>query len=395
MAADPRPLIVHVVYRFDIGGLENGVVNLINHLPRDAYRHIVVALTEVTDFRHRITRDDVECIALGKPPGQTLKLYPRLYRLFRELRPDIVHTRNLAALETTVPAWAAGVRVRIHGEHGREGSDLAGTSRKYRLIRRAYRPFVTRYIALSRELAQYLRDSVGVGAHRLERIYNGVDAERFHPAAARQPIPGCPFTGQAHWLIGTVGRMQAVKDQPLLARAFVRALEIAPELRPCLRLVLVGDGPLRGEVERILADARVADCAWLAGERNDVPAVLRGLDCFVLPSQSEGISNVILEAMASGLPVIATAVGGNGELVDDGRTGLLTPAHDAEALAQRIVELARNTARAKEMGRAGRRVVEERFSLDAMVRSYLDVYDAALGRNGRPGRQAVIRPAEN
>lgn len=384
MVADPRPLIVHVVYRFDIGGLENGVVNLINHLPHDAYRHIVVALTEVTDFRRRLTRDDVECIALNKPPGQTLKLYPRLYRLFRELRPDIVHTRNLAALETTVPAWAAGVRVRIHGEHGREGSDLTGTSRKYRMIRRAYRPFVTKYIALSQDLAQYLRDAVGVGARRLERIYNGVDAEKFHPAAARQPIDGCPFTEPDHWLIGTVGRMQRVKDQPMLARAFVRALEVAPELKMRLRLVLVGDGPLREEVERILAAGGVADCAWLAGERNDVPALLRGLDCFVLPSQSEGISNVILEAMASGLPVIATAVGGNGELVVDGQTGLLTPAHDAEALAQRIVELARAPARAREMGRAGRRVIEERFSLDAMVRRYLNVYDETLGRTGQP-----------
>jgi len=178
-AIDPRPLIAHVVYRFDIGGLENGVVNLINHLPVEAYRHVVIALTEVTDFRQRITRPDVECIALDKPPGQTFKLYPRLYRLFRELRPAIVHTRNLAALECTVPAWAAGVPVRIHGEHGREGSDLDGSSRKYRWIRRAYRPFVSRYIALSQELAGYLRDSVGVEAQRLERIYNGVDAEKF------------------------------------------------------------------------------------------------------------------------------------------------------------------------------------------------------------------------
>lgn len=102
-AGDPRPLVAHVVYRFAIGGLENGVVNLINRMPPEAYRHVVISLTDITDFRHRVTRDDVEFIALDKPPGHALWIYPRLYRLFRELRPAIVHSRNLAALEVVIP----------------------------------------------------------------------------------------------------------------------------------------------------------------------------------------------------------------------------------------------------------------------------------------------------
>ena len=100
------PLVMHVVYRFDTGGLENGVVNLINHLPLDAFRHVVVALSVVTDFRQRVHRPDVEFIALNKPSGHGVKLYPRLSQLFRQFRPAIVHTRNLAALEATVPAWS-------------------------------------------------------------------------------------------------------------------------------------------------------------------------------------------------------------------------------------------------------------------------------------------------
>ena len=123
---DPRPLIAHVVYRFDIGGLENGVVNLINRLPEDRYRHAVVALTEVTDFRRRIVRDDVEFIALAKPPGQGIREWPALHRLFRQLRPSIVHTRNIAALEASLPALMAGVPVRIHGEHGWDSADPDG-----------------------------------------------------------------------------------------------------------------------------------------------------------------------------------------------------------------------------------------------------------------------------
>jgi hypothetical protein len=125
-----------VVFRFDVGGLENGVVNLINHMPADAYRHAVISLTEITDFRRRIVRDDVSFVALEKPPGHAIRIYPRLFRLFRQLRPAIVHSRNLAALEVAMPAWAAGVPVRIHGEHGRDIGDLDGSSRKYQWLRR-------------------------------------------------------------------------------------------------------------------------------------------------------------------------------------------------------------------------------------------------------------------
>ncbi len=111
---DPRPLIVHVVYRFDIGGLENGVVNLINRLPESSWRHAVLSLTEVSmDFSQRVLRKDVQYVSLQKSPGHLAKLYPRLVREFRELAPAIVHTRNLAALEAAVPAWVAG-RSRPH-----------------------------------------------------------------------------------------------------------------------------------------------------------------------------------------------------------------------------------------------------------------------------------------
>jgi sugar transferase (PEP-CTERM/EpsH1 system associated) len=367
---------MHVVHRFDTGGLENGVVNLINHLPRDAYRHMVVALTEVTGFRHRLRDPGVECVALHKPPGHGARLYPRLWRLMRARRPAIVHTRNLAALEMQVAAWAARVPLRIHGEHGRDVGDLDGSSVRYQRVRRLYAPFVHRYIALSQDLARYLTDRVGVAPARIAQIYNGVDAERFAPpVGASPPVAGAPFAAPTHWLVGTVGRMQAVKHQTLLARAFVRMLELAPELRPRVRLVMVGDGPLRAEAQAVLAAGGAADLAWLPGERGDVPDLMRALDAFVLPSLAEGISNTLLEAMATGLPVVATAVGGNPELVTDGRTGLLVPPDDFDAMAQALCRLARDPAQARAMGAAGRAEVERRFSLDAMVAAYRREYD--------------------
>ena len=380
---DARPLIVHLVYRFDTGGLENGVVNLINHLPTAAYRHAVVALTEVVpSFAARIRRDDVRFVSLHKPGGHGVKLYPRLLRLLHEWRPAIVHTRNLAALECQVPAALAGVPVRIHGEHGRDAHDPDGSVRRYQWLRRAYRPFVHRHVALSRELARYLEHKVGVPPQRIAQIYNGVDLSRFQRAdGVRVAPPGCPFRDPELFVVGTVGRMQTVKAQPLLAQAFVRALQLQPALRERLRLVMVGDGPLRAEAQAVLDAAGVAHLAWLPGERADVPDVMRGLDCFALPSLAEGISNTILEAMACGLPVLATEVGGNAELVlttGNGRTGKLVPAGDVQALAAGLVDMAGERATAAAMGRAGRERVEQQFSLRSMVASYQSLYDRLL-----------------
>src|SRR5690606_16900106 len=156
------------------------------------------------------------------------------------------------------------------------------------------------------------------------QIYNGVDTTRFCPSSnGQQPIAGCPFDPAQHWLVGTVGRMQTVKDQVMLAHAFVHALVLTPELRFRMRLVMVGEGPLRAQAQEVINAAGLGALAWLAGERSDVADVMRGLHAFALPSRSEGISNTVLEAMASGLPVAATTVGGNADLVVPGLTGYL------------------------------------------------------------------------
>lgn len=377
-------LVVHVMHRFDTGGLENGIVNLINHMPRSEYRHAVVALTQAAPaFCARVRRDDVAFIGLDKSPGHGVALYPRLFKLFRSLRPAIVHTRNLAALECQVAAWAARVPVRIHGEHGRDIGDLDGTSRKYQWVRRAYRPFVHHQFALSLDLARYLQYCIGVPSQDMTQIYNGVDSVRFRPATgAPERLADSPFGGSDEWVVGTVGRMQAVKNQTTLARAFVRALELAPRLRSRLRLMMVGEGPLREQSQSILESAGLASLAWLPGERADVPQVMRSLDCFVLPSLAEGVSNTILEAMSSGLPVIATDVGGNAELVAHGSTGEVVPAADVDAMARSLLRLANDPERARAMGRAGRAVAEKKFSMAAMVSTYQNTYDRLLMARG-------------
>lgn len=381
MQVDRRPLVLHVMYRFDTGGLENGVVNLINHMPGEAFRHAVLALTEITDFRERIKRSDVDYIGLAKPPGQGFWQYPKLFSLFRKLRPSIVHTRNLAALEAQLPAWAAGVPVRVHGEHGRDVGDLDGSNVTMQRVRLVYRPFVHHYMALSLDLAEYVHTKVRVAPSDITQAYNGVDTDHFSPGiGGQQPIEGCPFHSERHFLVGTVGRMQTAKDQPMLARAFVQALAQAPELATRLRLVMVGGGPLLAEVREVMEGAGLLHLAWLPGERNDVAQVMRGLNLFALPSLAEGISNTILEAMACGLPVVATAVGGNADLVQHGKTGFIVPPADPKNMALRLVELAQNSELARMMGAAGRARVTAAFGMHSMVKTYQDVYESQLQR---------------
>lgn len=370
------PLIAHVIYRLDIGGLENGLVNLINQIPENRYRHAILCLKGYSDFCLRIRREDVEIIDIDKRDGQDVGMHLRLWRAFRQLKPDIVHTRNLAALEATVAAAISGVKVRIHGEHGRDMGDLDGCNKKNQLIRRAYSPFVSHYIALSRDLESYLGEKIGVPASRITQIYNGVDTTKFYPSAGSSD--DFPLAKPGQFIIGTVGRMQPVKDQLTLAKAFIRLMDIAPQFRNKARLHIIGDGPLRNESIALLEAAGYSDLAWLPGSRNDVPELMRLMDIFVLPSLAEGISNTILEAMATGLPVIATNVGGNPELVTDGSTGALIPPADPEAMAQSMLRYLSDSALAERHSNAAKRKIDARFSMEAMVGAYMQVYDHQL-----------------
>lgn len=384
------PLVVHVIDRLIVGGMENGLVNVINGTPPQRYRHAIVCLRSDSDFRDRIRRDDVEVFALGKRAGKDFGIYRKVWRLLRDLDADIVHTRNLPTIDMVVPAVLAGAPCRVHGEHGRDVFEPDGGNRKYNALRRSVSPWVDRYITVSRDLASWLVERVGVPAGKVAQIYNGVDSEAFRPpAGGRAPLPVDGFAADGTTVIGTVGRMETVKDQPNLARAFVRLLERVPKARERARLVMIGDGSLKAEVVGVLEDADALDLAWMPGWRGDVPDILRSLDVFVLPSAAEGISNTVLEAMSTALPVVATRVGGNPELVVDGETGALVPAADPDALAAALAAYVEDPGRLRRHGDAGRRRIEAEFRLSAMVERYLDVYDEVLAAKGRAVRPAI------
>jgi sugar transferase (PEP-CTERM/EpsH1 system associated) len=375
------PHIVHIVHRFDTGGLENGMVNLFNTLAPDRYRHTVVSLTDYSDFRCRIGAQPVAFHALHRAPGHGIGWTARLWTLLRQLQPDLVHTRNLAALEAQFVAAAAGVRATVHGEHGRDVFDLYGRNWKYNLLRRAAQPLVSNYIAVSRDLEAWLRLAIRVHPRKLHQIYNGVDSGKFHPReGARPDVLPAGFADPETRVFGSVGRIAEVKDYPTLVNAFIRLVQQRPDLAPRARLVIVGEGPQRRACQALLDEAGAAHLAWLPGERHDIDTVMRALDVFVLPSKNEGISNTILEALASGLPVIATAVGGNVELVEDGVNGALVAPGDPAGLAQAMLAYLDAPPRVAEHARRARLHAEQRFSIPAMAEAYATVYDQTLGR---------------
>jgi sugar transferase (PEP-CTERM/EpsH1 system associated) len=369
-----RRRILHCVYSFDTGGLEHLIVALINRLPVERFEHTVLALTRIGNCRALIERDDVELIALDKPPGHALRLYPRIFSLLRQKAPDVVHSCNMAALEIAPLAWLAGARRHIHAEHGWDMNDLGGSNPRYLRLRRFYRRFVDHQIAVSANIRDYLTQQVGVRPEQVSLINNGVELDVYSPRTHLAMPADCPFEAGRHHLIGTVGRLAAVKNQVFLARAFIRAATSGAPGAENLRLVIVGEGDKRAEIEAELRAGGMLDRAWLPGGRNDVPLILRMLDCFVLPSYSEGTSLAIQEAMACGLPVIATAVGGTPDLVTDGETGFLVRPDDDAALATRLGQLAAAPELCAIMGTRARQRAEHDFDIQRTIDRYGELF---------------------
>lgn len=371
--------VVHVLHSLGVGGTENGVVNLIGALGED-FLHTVISVTDVGLLAARLP-PSVAVHSLHKRPGIDAGSFVGLTVLLRRLRPDIVHSRNWAAFDAVPAARLARVPVVIHGEHGREATDPHGLNRKRNRIRRLVGGLVDRFVTVSDDLRRWLIVTVGVPEEKVLRIPNGVDTIRFRDDGreARRRTLGIPSDTI---VIGTVGRLDPVKDQMGLLDAFA----LLNGGGPPRVLVIVWDGPCRAALEARARRSDLAGQVWILGERPDVPVLLKEFDVFVLPSIAEGISNTILEAMATGLPVIATRTGGNPELVEDGVTGALVPVGEPRRLAQTLEAYLRDAHLRALHGKAGRQRAVEQFSLERMTKGYRDLY-LSLARG-----QGIRRP---
>jgi sugar transferase (PEP-CTERM/EpsH1 system associated) len=371
---------VHVVNQLRLGGMENGLVNLINRTPPGRMRHAVLCMEDYSDFRARIADPGVPVHALHKRPGRGVAHMVAAWRWLRQVKPDVVHTRGIGGLDAAVPAILAGVRARVHSEHGWDARDLRGANARHRAYRRVVASGVQAFVGVSDDLTRWLIEDIGLPAARVRTIHNGVDTERFAPAPRRAALPVAGFADDAGIVIGAVGRMQPVKNPLGLVRAFIALAAQHPDRR--LRLAMIGGGPLHGEAVRLIAEAGLSERVWLPGDRDDVPELMRALDVFVLPSLNEGTSNTLLEAMSTGLPVVATPVGGNVNIVADGVTGLLSRSPAPEDLAQSIGQLVADADARRDLGRRARDWVYEHRSLAGMVDEYLAMYESLVTGEG-------------
>lgn len=356
--------------------MENGLVNLINNLPASKYRHAIVCVENFSDFRYRIKNRDVEIIPLYRSKIGVWHVRREIYRLCRCLKPAIVHSRNLSGLDALLPARLAGVRHCIHGEHGWDVDNIDGKNLKQILLKRLHSPLINQYITVSKNLQAHLIDQVGINPSDITQIYNGVDTEKFRPRTTKHyDLLPPAFRNDDLVLIGTVGRIQPVKDQSALLKSFYNLLIQRPELRSRLRLVIVGNGPLLPDLKLLAESLNISDITWFSGSLDAVSEVLQCIDVFVLPSLNEGISNTILEAMSTGIPVIASNVGGNVELVQDHISGRLFPAGNIDTLTQLLMDYSLDARLRKNHGNAAREIAIEKYSLSAMMSQYAKIYD--------------------
>lgn len=367
--------IMHVVRSLETGGLENGVRKLLAGLDPGRFQQKVCTLVKA---KEKLAGNSV---CLGDSPNQKRILFAQLLRLFRNERPDIVHSRNWAAIEAITAARLAGVHGVVHSEHGRDTLTLGRQPFRRKLLRRMSYSWANRVFCVSQELKHYYCRELCWGADKLEVIPNGVDLERFRPdVQARTQFRAALHADAATFVIGTVGRLDPIKDQATLLRASSMLLQKKFDVR----VVIVGEGPQRSALEKQARSfPALADCTVFAGEQRNVEEWLNAFDAFVLPSLFEGTSNTLLEAMAVGVAPIVTNVGGNAEVVGSTGGGLLVEAQDASELCDCLVRLAVNAAYRKRIGEAARQRVLTQYSLIRMLNQYEDLYSQLREARGK------------
>ncbi|HEY2036583.1 MAG TPA: glycosyltransferase [Steroidobacteraceae bacterium] len=372
----PPVHVCHVVLSLEPGGLENGVINVVNGLNSAEFRSSVCCLQRAGEFAARL-RSQVPVSVMGLRPGNDPMMPFRLARLLRSAGVDIVHTRNAEPFfYGLLGARIARVPVVVHSEHGRTFPER----RLRAMVQRLFLRGVDGAFAVSEQLRADLVRELGIDGKRMEVLYNGVDTSSFRPLEA--PVAEARAAGPVR--IGSVGRLVPIKNYALLLHAFA---QLPPS---ACRLLLVGEGPERAALERLAGELGIRDRVELTGHRDDVAQLLRTLDIFVLPSLSEGMSNTLLEAMATGIAAVASDVGGNREIIESERSGLLFASGDVAAAAAQLRRLIERPELRRALGGAAAARVRGTFSIEAMLQGYEELYRRLWRqKRGQPLREAA------
>jgi sugar transferase (PEP-CTERM/EpsH1 system associated) len=379
LARDRAPVkIVHIVLSLNVGGLERLVLKLLAHTDRTRYAPVVCALDEPGVLAPQLERLGIPLQVLSRGAGLNPRFALRLADWLQREDAKLIHTHNasphfygaLAAQILRVRARRGSVPRIVHTKHGRSEPE----NRRKVLVNRIASTLTDRVVAVSDDIAALAIEIEHVHDGKMVTILNGVDTEEYRPAADPRPARARLGIPEGGFHVGCVARLAAVKDHGTLLKAFARLREA----RPDAHLTLIGDGAERRLLEELRGRLGLNSSVTFAGERGDIAPLLPAFDVFALSSLSEGISLTLLEAAAAGLPVVATNVGGNAEVVVEGASGLLVPPRDPERFAAALEQIARLPDR-RAMGQSGRDRVERRFSIDRMARAYHDLYAELLG----------------
>lgn len=380
---DPTIRILHVLDRLDVGGTEKVVAKLIRGLDCDLFQHSICTLRGTAPVaRSWIPGIDVRDAGCEAPGFQFNVL--RLARIMKAISPTIVHTRNWGGIEGVLAARYAGVPVVIHSEHGYQLDMSNGLPLRQRVVRHAAYRCASAIFTVSAQLRDYHAVQAWWKASSISVLPNGVDTNKFSPskqASSRIRLQlGIP---QEALLVGYVGRLIALKDVHTLLLALEKIVSEIPELH----VVVVGSGPELDRLQAYVAGStRLNGHVCFTGAREDVADMLKAMDVFVLPSLMEGMSNTLLEAMATGLPVVATDVGGNPEILADSSCGYLFQPGDIFGLTNKLSGLLRNRGMRERFGCEARARAHEVFSLEAMLERYRQFYCDLAIQDGT-GRQ--------
>lgn len=362
--------IAHVLQSFAIGGGERVALDVATEHVRAGHEVWAVSLEGgPAPLQAEFEAHGVRTAILPKAAGLDPLLVGRLLFWFRGHGIRVVHAHNpLARIYAGPAARLAGAAMvtTMHGE---------SPDRSRRMwLRRAASRLADAFVIVSPDLETAARNAESAPEGKIELIENGIDAHRFHPdPTLRAKVRAELGLEIGEFVVGTAARLAPEKDQAMLLAA------VTPLLRDGgARFVLAGDGPERQRLEALASDLGVADRVLFLGMVTDIARVFTAFDVFALSSTREALPVSILEAMATGIPVVATAVGGVPSVVDDGETGLLVPAGDEIAMNEALESLRRDPRKARAMGDRGREVAMQRFSLEKTQAAYADLYHRLL-----------------
>jgi sugar transferase (PEP-CTERM/EpsH1 system associated) len=320
-------------------------------------------------------KDDIKVIDMNFPEGKSLMLFSKMYKFLKSEKPDIVHTHNFySGIYSIISAKLAKIPVILHGVHGELQID--NTSKI--LTTKVLSLFVDKFLTVSETLKDKISRVTGIYKDKIQAILNGINLDKFNKGVNIDLKKEEFGINDDIKIIGSVGRLVSVKNYALLIKAFALLLNSYPNTE----LLLVGDGPLRNELEELSKRLKISEKVIFTGSRNDVAELLNIMDIFVLTSKSEGMSNTILEAMASKLPVVASDVGNNSELIKTGKNGILVTELDERKFSEAISTILSDSVKAKIMGEYGYEQIRNNFSLEKMVNKYEDIYGYCLLKKG-------------